>query len=128
MAAMSTTDLPTKARPYAGLSADELILRDRLAIDRTVLANERTLLSYARTAMTLLIAGLSLIHLPFLNLDANLDFTLYAVGGWTCMGIGAVVMLIGYVHYRKYRAHIRATGSLSPSVPRQHRQSTRPGS
>jgi putative membrane protein len=117
---MSTTDLPAQAQPYVGLSPDELILRDRLAIDRTILANERTLLAYARTALALLIAGLSLIHLPFLSLDANLDVTLYAVAGWLCVGVGAIVVIIGYVHYRKYRAHIRAVGSLSPAS----RQST----
>lgn len=51
-----------KNQPYEGLSADELILRDKLAIDRTVLAYERTLLAYIRTAVALLIAGASFIH------------------------------------------------------------------
>lgn len=36
----------------------ELILRDKLAIDRTHLANERTLLSYLRTSLYLIIFSL----------------------------------------------------------------------
>lgn len=112
---MNTHVPSSHAPPYAGLSPDELILRDRLAIDRTVLANERTLLAYARTSLALLIAGLSLVHLPFLNLEANLNIRLYVAAGWACVGIGAIVVIIGYKRYRKYRAHIRAVGSLSPS-------------
>ncbi len=48
--------------PYARFARKELILRDELAIDRTVLANERTLLAYVRTALTLLIAGVTFVH------------------------------------------------------------------
>lgn len=43
--------------PYAKFAQEELILRDKLAIDRTVLANERTLLAYIRTALTFLVVG-----------------------------------------------------------------------
>jgi putative membrane protein len=39
------------------IAAEELILRDHLAIDRTKLANERTLLAYLRTALMLMVAG-----------------------------------------------------------------------
>ena len=38
----------------------DLILRERLALQRTVLANQSTFLSFLRTAMYFLIAGLSL--------------------------------------------------------------------
>jgi putative membrane protein len=38
-------------------TAEELILRDHLALDRTRLANERTLLAYLRTALMLVVAG-----------------------------------------------------------------------
>ena len=51
-----------KSRPYTGLE-DQLILRDHLAADRTILANERTFLAYIRTALTLFVAGLSFVHL-----------------------------------------------------------------
>jgi putative membrane protein len=110
---MSEPVIPSWPATYTGFSPDELILRDRLAIDRTILANERTLLAYARTALALLIAGLSLMHLPYLSFGTDLDTTFYAVIGWFCVGLGAVVVTIGYVHYRKYRDHIRAAGTLS---------------
>jgi putative membrane protein len=48
--------------PYSRFEAAELILRDQLAIDRTLLANERTFLSYLRSGVALLIAGVSIIH------------------------------------------------------------------
>jgi uncharacterized membrane protein YidH (DUF202 family) len=35
-----------KSEPYAQSKNDELVRRDYVAVDRTVLANERTLLSY----------------------------------------------------------------------------------
>ena len=43
--------------PYAKFAQEELILRDQLAIDRTVLANERTFLAYIRTALAFLVVG-----------------------------------------------------------------------
>ncbi|HOW27374.1 MAG TPA: DUF202 domain-containing protein [Elusimicrobiota bacterium] len=52
--------------PYGQLDKETLILRDRLALDRTHLANERTLLSYIRTALALLLTGLGLLKF-FLN-------------------------------------------------------------
>ena len=48
--------------PYERFDSDDLILRDELAIDRTLLANERTLLAYLRSGVALLIAGVSIIH------------------------------------------------------------------
>ncbi len=49
--------------PYAKFDPDEMILRDHLAYDRTVLANERTLLSYLRTAIALFAGGGTLMKL-----------------------------------------------------------------
>jgi putative membrane protein len=48
--------------PYDRFGRTDLILRDELAIDRTLLANERTLLSYMRGSVTLIIAGVTLAH------------------------------------------------------------------
>lgn len=50
------------APPYAGCGS-AMILRDRLAIDRTRLANERTLLAWMRTALMTLVSGITLIKL-----------------------------------------------------------------
>ena len=49
--------------PYSKINPNDMILRDHLAYDRTVLANERTMLSYARTAIALLASGGTLVKL-----------------------------------------------------------------
>jgi len=49
--------------PYTKFNPDEMILRDHLAYDRTILANERTLLAYLRTMIALLAAGATLIKI-----------------------------------------------------------------
>lgn len=41
---------------YEKLDRKSLILRDHLAVDRTILANERTVLAYVRTILTAFIA------------------------------------------------------------------------
>lgn len=48
--------------PYEHRECEQIILRDYLAIDRTVLANERTFLAYVRTTLALLAAGASFIQ------------------------------------------------------------------
>lgn len=48
---------------YKNANSSEMILRDHLAYDRTVLANERTLLAYMRTAIMLLVTGGTLLRL-----------------------------------------------------------------
>ncbi|MDZ7265010.1 MAG: DUF202 domain-containing protein, partial [candidate division KSB1 bacterium] len=55
------------------LSTDEPLLRDRLALDRTILANERTFLAYVRTALAFLITGLGLLKF-------SQDLTLEIIG------------------------------------------------
>ena len=52
----------------------DLILRERLAIQRTKMANQTTLLSFVRTALYFLIAGLSIRSL--LQLENSLVFEL----------------------------------------------------
>lgn len=39
---------------------EDMILRDYLALDRTLLANERTFLAYIRTVVSFVVAGLTL--------------------------------------------------------------------
>lgn len=50
------------ASQYQRFDGDDLILRDELAIDRTLLANERTLLAYLRSAVSLVIFGVTILH------------------------------------------------------------------
>ncbi|MFH1873783.1 MAG: DUF202 domain-containing protein [Pseudomonadota bacterium] len=51
-----------KKDPYLRFEQSELILRDELAIDRTLLSNERTLLAYLRSAVALMITGATIAH------------------------------------------------------------------
>ncbi len=72
---------------YAQFAGAELILRDQLAIDRSVLANERTFLAYCRTSLALFITGAGAIKF--------LEGTLASVGGWGLIILGVVVAVIG---------------------------------
>src|SRR5689334_8777101 len=87
--------------PYSKFDSGQLILRDFLAIDRTILANERTLLGYIRTAVALFISGISLIK--FLNEQ------IMTVIGWAFIVLGIVTVPVGYLKYfrrRKVLSHI----------------------
>lgn len=42
---------------------DDMILRDFLALDRTILANKRTFLAYVRTSIGLLASGIGMVKL-----------------------------------------------------------------
>ena len=82
--------------PYSRFKKEELILRDYLAADRTVLANERTFMSYLRTSVALAAAGGSLIHF--------FDSLITTVGGVLLLILAAAVFVFGlqrFFHYRR---------------------------
>jgi len=58
--------------------SERMILRDYLALDRTILAIERTLLSYIRTCVGLLASGIGLIHLIELPFTAMVGYVFIA--------------------------------------------------
>jgi putative membrane protein len=87
-----------KDTPYSKFYADTLILRDELAIDRTILANERTLLSYLRSAVALLIAGVSIIHFS--------TESWFWMLGITCIPTGIITGIIGVARYRRMNQSI----------------------
>jgi len=88
----------------------ELILRDRLALDRTLLANERTLLAYFRSAITLIIAGVSILH-----------FAPYHTWFWTiglcCVPLGILTAVIGFLRYSKMNKSITSAREEKSSLP-----------
>lgn len=93
--------------PYTKFEKSELILRDELAIDRTLLANERTLLAYLRSAVALLIAGVSILH--------------FAEQGWfwmvgvLCIPGGLAAGVVGILRFARMDRSI--------AVIRKHRKS-----
>ncbi|OGK11917.1 hypothetical protein A2954_06485 [Candidatus Roizmanbacteria bacterium RIFCSPLOWO2_01_FULL_37_12] len=66
---------------------EELILRDYLAADRTMLAVDRTFLSYIRTALYLFVAGVSLAKF--------FDSYLIQVIGWVLIPSGILTFIVG---------------------------------
>ncbi len=80
-----------RSMPYFKFDPREFILRDWLALDRTVLANERTILAYTRTALTLILAGLTLIR--FFGPDV------WATMGYLSLTLGILLWVIGFRRY-----------------------------
>lgn len=77
-----------------------LSLSDRLAISRTELANERTMLAYVRTALALAAGGVALVEV--FTSPALVAF------GWLLLPVGALVLLLGIMRFRKARRALRA--------------------
>jgi putative membrane protein len=77
--------------PYSRFTDSDLILRDELAIDRTLLANERTLLAYLRAAVSLLIAGITIMHFSSVG-------WFWAIG-LACLPAGVIVGVVGVARY-----------------------------
>ena len=82
-----------KNKLYSKFGNTDLILRDELAIDRTLLANERTLLAYLRSGVALLIAGTSIMHFA--------DQSWFRAVGIACIPTGISTGIIGIIRYRK---------------------------
>lgn len=95
-------------RPYERFKKSDLILRDELAIDRTILANERTLLAYVRLAITLIIAGVSIVHFAMEKWFETI--------GFLCVPMGVIAGLYGW---RRYRAMAEAIQAVRQPVGRK---------
>jgi len=90
---------PMKPFPYQRFEQHDLILRDVLAIDRTFMANQRTLLGFQRTALTLLLAGVSLM-----KLFESTEMHMIGIG----LSVAAIpVAIFGIWNYLRLRASIR---------------------
>jgi putative membrane protein len=79
---------------YIQLSRDDIILRDHLALDRTILANERTLLAYIRTALAFMITGIGL--LKFFQ-DKRVEIL-----GWIFCIFSVIAIFVGIKRYRSF--------------------------
>ena len=70
---------------------DKLILRDTLALERTVLANRRTLLAFIRTAVAFFGGGLALVKI--------VDVPSFIVIGWIFMISSPIFLVAGIVSF-----------------------------
>jgi len=100
-----------KNSPYKKFNNENLILRDELAIDRTLLANERTLLSYLRAGVALLIAGVTIIHFSQEN-------WFWAVG-IACIPTGLMTTIFGVMRYRKMNKLITVVRNQSEIIDKE---------
>ncbi len=84
--------------PYSRFKKEDMMLRDYLAADRTVLSNERTLLSYVRTAMALAGGGVALIHFSIA--------TLPKLAGWTLIPLAFAILAVGIQRFVKTKRRL----------------------
>lgn len=87
--------------PYAEFKRDDMILRDWLALDRTVLANQRTFLAYSRTAMTMAVLGIAFVKL--------IGHPFFEISGFLLILFGVFVF---YVGWREYSANAKRFENL----------------
>lgn len=88
--------------PYSKINPDDMILRDHLAYDRTVLANERTLLAYLRTSIALLAAGTTLVKI------FPEESTMVKLGAFL-LTIGSAAIVIGVWRFVATTKKLRVT-------------------
>jgi len=96
------------SNPYERFQSHELILRDELAIDRTVLANERTLLAYFRTALALAVTG-----------GGAIEFFATTTGlllGWCLIAFALVLIVFGGWRFRRVAVLIAKCRKTPPTL------------
>jgi len=77
----------------------DLILRERLALQRTAMANDTTLLSFIRTSLYFSIAGISVNNLLHLQYGVLLE-----IAFWT---LSLLILFIGILKYRKQKRSLK---------------------
>ena len=86
--------------PESESSVAEIILRDKLAIDRTRLANQRTLLSFVRTGMYFVATA---IGIAFLGQKGGR----FGWVEWSLSGVGIFSVVVGLINYLLMRKKIK---------------------
>ena len=85
----------TKPRddPYTKYDKEDMILRDWLATDRTILANERTFLAYIRTAFAVFIVVVGLLYYSPSGVVVTLAYLI--------LPFGALLFFYGFYRFLK---------------------------
>ena len=76
----------------------DLILREKLALQRTILANQSTFLSFLRTSMYFLMAGLSLTNLLLIENGLFIEIGLFVAS--------FIIFVLGKFNFFKHRKSI----------------------
>lgn len=97
-----------KVDPYDNFCRQELILRDWLALDRTILANERTFLAYGRSALTLIVGGLAFVKF--------FGHIVYITIGYALISAGFMVFFFGVSRYTKTLKRLRVVEKASEEI------------
>lgn len=84
-------------RNFGDMNKD-LILRERLALQRTILANQSTFLSFLRTSMYFAVAGISVDRLLDIPGGRFYEYILFV--------ISAVVLVAGIINYFAHKKKI----------------------
>src|SRR3569623_982741 len=85
-----------------------MILRDWLALDRTVLANKRSFLAYSRTAIAMAVLGIAFIKL--------IGHPFFEVSGFLLVLSEIVVFYVGAREYRSYSKRFNILGEKERSL------------
>ena len=80
------------------MDSKELILRDKLALDRTKLANQRTLLAFGRTGLYLIVTALAIFKF---SKTGQYDWI-----AWCLIALGSVIEVAGIVNYIRMKIKI----------------------
>jgi putative membrane protein len=76
----------------------DLILREKLALQRTILANQSTFLAFLRTSMYFLIAGLSLKNLLKIENSLLIEIAFFSTS--------FAIFVLGTLNYFKHKKSI----------------------
>lgn len=77
---------------------NDLILRDKLAVDRTILANQRTLLSYIKTGIFFISTAVGIFYLE--------DEDQFGIVEWSLTMVGFLAFILGFAIYFRLRKRI----------------------
>ncbi|MGZ5246485.1 MAG: DUF202 domain-containing protein [Flavitalea sp.] len=77
----------------------DLILRERLALERTEMANDRTLLSFVRTSLYFLIAGLTI--------DSLIEVVYGTFTRWSLWGFSILCIVTGVIRYIRQKKRLK---------------------
>lgn len=81
----------------------DLILRDLLALDRTILANERTLLAWIRTSLSVIVAGVGFIKF--------FEMKIISAIGYGLIPLGVMIFIVGIYRFIRLQRKLPSTKS-----------------